>query len=494
MNKVSRIKKLYSGDYYPVWLILLFISHGWRYYWGLISFIDVVKVFFILTGVVLISFGFCKLLQRKRKKAAFLTFVLLFFLLYTTSIINFFDLWTVLPHVKDQLLIILGIFLIIVIIVHKVKTIGTRFISLVNVSLGLLILLEVVLFFFSDNKAKKETTSFFDSKQSIQTAKTLPSVYLILLDEYAGSESLQRNFNFDNNHFIEFLASRKFKVLENAASNYKYTLLSLPSMFNGEYISMPKSLSVYGEEGSKQAMVDMFQNKTFATFKQLGYNTINYSPFAIKGHQGAYTNRFLPGGILLLLYPTLLDDFVEQVPPYLFIKLGKKDWLESYYKRMQDQNELLIQKMYEKSLESNTVPIFCYVHLMLPHSPYIMDSAGRINIPYLSSQIHSIETEKKAYIQSLQYTNKLMMNVIDSLKRNTNDNAVILLMSDHGYKTHAFNKREEDKFNSLNAVYMPDADTTKWYNGMSNINQFRILFSTITGKAIPLIKDSLILR
>ncbi len=486
---------MYSSDYYTIWLIILFILHGWRYYWGLISFIDVVKVFFILTGVALISFGFCKLVQRQSKKAAFLTFVLLFFLLYTTSIINFFDLWTVLPHVKDQLLIILGLFLIIALVVHKVKTIGPRFIKLLNVTLGLLILLELVLFFFTDNnKAKKEATGFFESKQNIQTGKTLPSVYLILLDEYAGSESLQQNFNFDNSNFIKFLASRKFKVIENAASNYKYTLLSLPSMFNGEYISMPKSLSVYGEEGSKLAMVDMFHNKTFATFKQLGYNTINYSPFAIQDHPGAYTNRFLPGGILLLLYPTLLDDFVEQLPPYLFIKLGKNDWLEAYYKKLHEQNRRLIQKTYEKSRERNTQPVFCYVHLMLPHSPYIMDSTGRINIPYLSSQIHNVEIEKEAYIQSLQYSNKLMMNVIDSLKRNTNDNAIILLMSDHGYKTHAFNKREEDKFNSLNAIYMPDADTVKWYNGMSNINQFRILFSTITGEAVPLINDSLILR
>lgn len=494
MNKVSRIKALNSGDYYAVWLILLFILHGWRYYWGLISFIDVVKVFFILTGVAFISFGCCKLLQRQSKKAAFLTFVLLFFLLYTTSIINFFDLWTVLPHVKDQLLIILGLFIISTVIVHKVKTIGPRLIKLLNVTLGLLIMLEVVFFFFSDNSANKETTRFFNSNQNIQTEKTLPSVYLILLDEYAGSESLQRNFNFDNSNFLKFLASRKFKVIQNAASNYKYTLLSLPSMFNGEYISIPKRLSVYGEEGSKQAMVDMYHNKTFTTFKQLGYNTINYSPFAIQDHDVAYTNRFLPGGILLLLYPTLFDDFVEQLPPYLLIKLGKKDWLESYYKKMQDQNERLIQKIHEKTREKNTQPVFCYVHLMLPHSPYIMDSAGRINLPYLSSQVHTVEIEKKAYIQSLQYTNKLMMNVIDSLKRNTNNNAVIIVMSDHGYKTHAFNKREEDKFNTLNAVYMPDADTAKWYNGMSNINQFRILFSTITGQAIPFIKDSLILR
>lgn len=486
---------MYGSDYYPVWLILLFILHGWRYYWGLVSFIEVAEGFFILTGVALVSFVFCRLLQRQIKKAAFLTFVLLFFLLYTTSIINYFDLWAALPHVKDQLLIILGLFLIIAVIVYKVKTIGPRFIMLLNVTLGLLILLELVFFLFTgNNKAKKEATSFFESKQNFQTKKSFPSVYLILLDEYAGSESLERNFNYNNSSFIKFLASRKFKIIQNAASNYKYTLLSLPSMFNGEYISIPKSLSVYGEEGSKQAMVDMFYNKTFATFKKLGYNTVNYSPFAIQDNDEAYTNRFLPSGILLLLYPTLLDDFVEQLPPYLLIKLGKNDWLESYYKKLHEQNERLIQKTYEKSQERNTQPVFCYVHLMLPHSPYIMDSTGKVNIPYLSSQSHSIEIEKEAYIQSLQYTNKLMMNVIDSLQRNTNNNAIILVMSDHGYKTHVFNKRQEDKFNSLNAVYMPDADTAKWYNGMTNINQFRILFSTITSETIPLIKDSLILK
>ena len=486
---------MYGSDYYPVWLILLFILHGWRYYWGLVSFIEVAEVFFILTTVALVSFVFCQLLLQQIKKAAFLTFVLMFFLLYTTSIINFFDLWTVLPHVKDQLLIILGLFIITAVIVRKVKTIGPRLMMLLNVTLGILILLELVLLLFTNNsKAKSEAGSFFKDRENVQTKKLFPSVYLILLDEYAGSESLERNFNYNNSHFTEFLKSRKFKVIQNAVSNYKYTLLSLPSMFNGEYISTPKSLSVYGEEGSKQAMFDMLYNKTFVTFKQLGYNTFNYSPFAIQNHDEAYSNRFLPGGILLLLYPTLLDDFVEQLPPYLLIKLGKKSWLESYYKKLNEENERLIQKTYEKSRERDRQPVFCYVHFMLPHSPYIMDSAGKVNLTYLSSQMHSVEIEKGAYIQSLQYTNKLMMNVIDSLKRNTNNNAVILVMSDHGYKTHVFNKRQEDKFNSLNAVYMPDADTAKWYNGMSNINQFRILFSTITGEAIPLVKDYLILK
>ncbi len=486
---------MYSNNYYAVLLILLFILHGWRYYFGLISFIEVVQVFFLLAFTALVCFGFCYLLQRQINKAAFLTFVLLFFLLYTTSIINFFDLWTVLPHVKDQLLIILGIFIITAAIVRSVNIISPRLIKLLNVTLGLLILLELVLLLFTDkSRDSTEASSFFNGRDSVQIKKAFPSVYLILLDEYAGNESLQRNFNYNNTHFTEFLKSRKFKVIQNASSNYKYTLLSLPSMFNAEYISTPKNLSVYGEEGSKQAMYDMFYNKTFVTFEQLGYNIFNYSPFAIQHHDEAYSNRFLPGGILLLLYPTLLDDVVEQVPPYILVKLGKKGWLESYYKKMNEPNERLIQKLYKKSREKNEQPVFCYVHLMLPHTPYIMDSTGRVNLLYLSSQVHSVEIEKEAYMQSLQYTNKLMMKLIDSLKQNTNNNAVIIVMSDHGYKTHVFNKRQEDKFNSFNAIYIPDADTARWYNGMSNINQFSILFSTITGESMPLRKDSLILK
>ena len=495
MDNVSRIKKLYSHDYYTLLLILLFVLHGWRFYFGLISFIEVVKAFFVLAVVTLLCFVFCKLLQRQVTKAAFLTFILLFFLLYTTSIMNFFDLWTVLPHVRSQLFIITVLFIITAVIVNKVKSVGNRLRQFLNITLYFLVLLEIVLLLVAvSNNDKTISKSFIDGKQSNHTHKIFPSVYLILLDEYAGSESLQQNFNYNNSNFIGFLESRKFKVIQKAASNYKYTLLSLPSMFNGEYISMSKNLSVYGEEGSKQAMVDMFYNKTFVTFKQLGYNTVNYSPFIIQYNEEAYSNRFLPGGILLLLYPTLLDDIAEQLPPYLLVKLGKKNWLTSYYKKMHEQNEKLIQKAHDKSLERNAQPVFCYLHLMLPHSPYIMDSSGKINLPYLTGKIHHVDTEKAAYIQSLQYTNKVMMNFIDTLKRNTNNKAVIIVMSDHGYKTHTFNKKEVDKFNSLNAVYLPDGDTAKWYNGMSNINQFRILFSVITGEPIPLIHDSVILR
>ena len=65
-------------------------------------------------------------------------------------------------------------------------------------------------------------------------------------------------------------------------------------------------------------------------------------------------------------------------------------------------------------------------------------------------------------------------------------------MSDHGSRDLAIGLKDNASFNSLNCVFYPGKGSVSWYDGMSNVNQFRILFSEITGTQIPLLKDSIV--
>lgn len=63
-----------------------------------------------------------------------------------------------------------------------------------------------------------------------------PSIYLVILDEYAGSNTLKNRFHFDNSAFYQALESRGFYVTGSSISNYKLTVLSIASMLNMDYV------------------------------------------------------------------------------------------------------------------------------------------------------------------------------------------------------------------------------------------------------------------
>ena len=66
--------------------------------------------------------------------------------------------------------------------------------------------------------------------------KNMPDIYYIILDDYAGIQSLKQNFNFDNTEFYDQLSKKGFFVSSNSFSNYPFTILSIPSSLNMQYL------------------------------------------------------------------------------------------------------------------------------------------------------------------------------------------------------------------------------------------------------------------
>ncbi len=77
------------------------------------------------------------------------------------------------------------------------------------------------------------------------------------------------------------------------------------------------------------------------------------------------------------------------------------------------------------------------------------------------------------FMQYEVYTNKVISTFITRLQNATVSKAVVLLMSDHGYQ-EATGKNEKLPFYNLNAIYLPQKNYEAWYNGISNVNQFRV--------------------
>lgn len=493
MYVFSRHRNSFLHTVYPFLLSFFFVLHNWQLYFPIVSASEAIKSCSILLTINGIFFFVSRGFLKYSWKAAVTTFFVSFLLLFLNPILSLLKLWGIASDPGKQMLLASIISVVFVLVVRKIKTPVYSFGLFLSITLSVLLCLEIF-FLFSRVKHRQHAINYEIEPMNKVTGNKLPSVYVIVFDEYAGLESLKRNLKYDNSTHMKLLEERQFKVVKGAVSNYQHTVLSVPSIFNWNYITTLSGETPQGENAFRQGLVDMYYNSTYTLFRKSGYKTLNYSPFEIDHNPAAYKSFFLPKGTMLILRSTLIGSLSGTLPAKLLALFGEKESIESYYaKKTQDQKRL-IENMLNTSKLYKSQPVFCYMHLMLPHGPYLHDSSGNINTEYLSNVSPSVFEQQNAYIQSLSYANKLMINLVDRLKRQTKGESVIIIMSDHGYRSQSFNTGLWYKFNCLNAIYWPGGSAFNWYDGMSNVNQFRILVSSITKRHIPLLKDSLIIK
>lgn len=237
----------------------------------------------------------------------------------------------------------------------------------------------------------------------------------------------------------------------------------------------------------------MYYNKTFRSFKRLGYHIINLSPFSVEGHEAAFKTRFLPVDLMLIMYPSLWDDVIDIFPVYFARSINNQKLLKELYQKEFKKQTKLMDSVIQLSKEHQTLPLFVYLHLNMPHAPYLCKINGDINLEYLSKHTVNFEDKKTAYLEYIQFTNSFILKKIRELKPNLQGDDIILIMSDHGSKELFKRGNEIASVNTLNAIFISKDERKSWYKGISNVNQFCVLFSEITGDKIPLLKDSVVL-
>ena len=122
-----------------------------------------------------------------------------------------------------------------------------------------------------NNYKNFELLSLPDSEQT-----NLPDIYYIILDEYAGATSLQKHFNFDNSEFILALSDRGFYIPSTNFSNYPYTLLSVPSTTNMQYLNF--LVDEFGTESTnKNPIYEIGKNNlVMKNLKSKGYHIVSF--------------------------------------------------------------------------------------------------------------------------------------------------------------------------------------------------------------------------
>ncbi|HLG40760.1 MAG TPA: hypothetical protein VI461_13870, partial [Chitinophagaceae bacterium] len=360
-----------------------------------------------------------------------------------------------------------GLFILVFILLKKRKKPLLRICHFLNILLALLILIDLIWLSGKIISTKNDTGTLSTEFVACNDCAK-PDIYLIIADEYAGNTELKDIFHFDNMAFTSQLAQRGFRLIPNSAANYNFTPYSIASTLNMDYLDLQRT----GKQPLLSYTYETIRNNQFLRFlHQHQYKFYNYSFFDFRG-QPTYTQEtFLPNKTRLITGQTFLSRIEKEIGFHLVTKFKWKKGIKKdvYFNR--DNNEKLFRLTLQTAGDKIKQPKFVLTHLMMPHYPYYYDKDGK-EFPF-ETLVEGKQLNQQNYIEYLQYGNKKLIELIDSILKNSATPPIIILMGDHGFRH--FNEEVDPKyfFSNLVSIHLPDKNYLAFNDSLTNVNLLR---------------------
>lgn len=181
------------------------------------------------------------------------------------------------PGFRDRYLLLAFavILLILLLVIRKKKVPATELCLVLSILFGVLTVVQVIpaaptlwkqiTFHRQESAIDPETVEFQGTDR--------PNVYYFLVDEYGGSENLERYYDFDNHEFLSFLRDRDFNISGTTKNTESiWTVSIMPNLLNMDYL-------VDDRTENKRAYMD--QSNMVEIFRHNGYsvNLIDHMNF-----------------------------------------------------------------------------------------------------------------------------------------------------------------------------------------------------------------------
>jgi hypothetical protein len=118
---------------------------------------------------------------------------------------------------------------------------------------------------------------------------------------------------------------------------------------------------------------------------------------------------------------------------------------------------------------------FVYAHLLVTHQPFTFTSTGEFRTEEKDSYI--------SYMDQITYTNTRFIEIVKTILEKSANPPVIILQSDHSYSDGGKRAR------NFQAYYLPNGKASQITPTFTNVNTFRLLFTSYFGTSLPLLSD-----
>lgn len=331
-----------------------------------------------------------------------------------------------------------------------------------------------------------------------------PDVFVIVLDKYTSGAWLLHNYGLDHEPFEDSLRALGFVVPAAARANYVHTLPALASFLNSAYLDSSRE----GREPSPRRLRSSIQEaRVWTAYARKGYRIVTFPT-------GFFATSHLPRSDAELRAPYeapspfaatwLLNSVLG--PRYLAcagIWSCRSGSLTPY--PTESLREIKWKLGTLASLPDSAGPIFAFVHVLVPHEPYLFEADCTARNPWWPStdQGENFQLVGEAYVNQVTCLDRLLLEAVRSLIRRSKVSPVIVLQGDHGHGRITTDPlrglwlpadritpdQKGERLGVFAAYRFPGADTVI-YADISPVNILPMVEASIFGGIMKLLPDS----
>lgn len=328
------------------------------------------------------------------------------------------------------------------------------------------------------------------------TSANYPDIYFLIFDRYASQKTLKKVYGFDNSKFLKKLSDKGFYIVRESRANYTKTAHSLAATLNMQHLTeiWPQPRKASDEWQPLYKMTNYNVVTSILKSKQYFYSHFGswWQPtrnnpradYSFQVEVISWANEFET----VLLEPLLVTRILNYV-------LGRPpNARDAQYLRVNEKFKQLGE------IQDRKEPNFVFAHMLTPHDPYVFYPDGGFKSANEAARMPEIEN----YRDQIIYTNYKILELVDILLARS-PQPIIILQADEGPfpKNYRLSKKSKEvfdwktatpdefqqKFGILNAIYFPDRDYQRFYDAITPINTFPVIFNKYFEMNIKLLED-----
>jgi len=343
--------------------------------------------------------------------------------------------------------------------------------------------------------------------------KDMPDIYVIVLDGYMRSDALKQDLGFDNSPFIDQLTNMGFYVAGCSRPNYTFTYASISALLNMRYIPDAYKNDIWSNFSNNGFWWTLMKNdEVRQQLKKVGYKTVAFqeeypllefdnSDVLIGTSHPTINSRYLypfevlyvhntaaiilnaldPGGKIAGYFQANSEDQAANSVDLSGLKGDNRDLVATHV----IATTFILDHITD--VPAIAGPKFAYIHLFIPHYPYVFGPDGQIMTDpgfYSGDRGSAINStyEEMGYVNQVQYIDQRLIPILQTIIKKSKNPPVLILMGDHGLV-------DANRQTDLLAYYLPGNGSAKLYPTISPVNSFRLIFNEYFGADYPLLPD-----
>jgi len=320
----------------------------------------------------------------------------------------------------------------------------------------------------------------------------LPDIYYIVLDSHTRSDALLTFYGLDNSVYLDQLRQLGFYIADCSRSNYSYTQASIVAALNMDYLD---NLGPYLQKlNSTHIWILLKQSRVRQLLENAGYKTVAFDT-------GYEWSRLEDANIYLSLGSESYT--MQKVNPFESMLIKSTAMLiltDSQNQRIRSQfQEVNFPYSYHVNSEkfileqlpliaNDPAPTFTFAHILIPHVPFVFNPDGSIvtDPAFYDGKLAwpaDDEHRRVGYDNEVEFIDRQMVQIFTTILAKSKTPPIIVIHGDHGLMG-------ENRYDILNAYYLPGDGSQHLYPTISPVNSFRVIFDTYFGTHYGLTKDS----